>query len=446
MKQSTAKKILFANVPADGHFNPLTGIAVFLKDLGYDVRWYTSAKYAGKVKKLGLQYYPYKVALEVDTDNLSELFPDREKISSKIGKLNYDVQEFFLKRGPEYYTDILGIYREFPFDLMISDVMFTGNAFVKNLMNIPVMAIGIMPLAEGSVDLPPAGLGMHPSKSFFGRRKQAALRWLTDHVLFAKSIKVMYALLDKYGIRHGKENFFDMLYRQTDLVLQSGSPSFEYERSDISDNVRFIGPLLPYQQPAGRDTWMDHRVHHYDRVILVTQGTVETDVNKLLVPTLEAYKDSNTLVVVTTGGGGTAKLREAYPQANIIIEDFIPFNDIMPYVDVYITNGGYGGVLLGIENQLPFVVAGVHEGKNEICARIGYFRLGIDLRTETPKPSQIKGAVEKVLADGSYRKNVQQLSREFNTYKPLQLAAGYVQELLLSNPQPRFIHPEAIVY
>ena len=33
-------KFLFASLPADGHFNPLTGIAVHLRDRGHDVRWY----------------------------------------------------------------------------------------------------------------------------------------------------------------------------------------------------------------------------------------------------------------------------------------------------------------------------------------------------------------------------------------------------------------------
>jgi hypothetical protein len=37
-----AKEILFASFPADGHFNPLTGLAVYLKNLGCEVRWYTS--------------------------------------------------------------------------------------------------------------------------------------------------------------------------------------------------------------------------------------------------------------------------------------------------------------------------------------------------------------------------------------------------------------------
>jgi len=46
------RRILFASVPADGHFNPLTGIAVYLKSIGYDVRWYTSESYAEKLRKL----------------------------------------------------------------------------------------------------------------------------------------------------------------------------------------------------------------------------------------------------------------------------------------------------------------------------------------------------------------------------------------------------------
>ena len=33
-------KILFASMPADGHFNPLTGVAVDLAERGHDVRWY----------------------------------------------------------------------------------------------------------------------------------------------------------------------------------------------------------------------------------------------------------------------------------------------------------------------------------------------------------------------------------------------------------------------
>ncbi len=179
----------------------------------------------------------------------------------------------------------------------------------------------------------------------------------------------------------------------------------------------------------------DTRLKQYQSIILVTQGTVEKDVEKLLVPTLEAFKDTSTLVICTTGGSQTEELKKRFPQRNLIIEDFIPFDNVMPYANVYITNGGYGGVMLGIENELPMVVAGVHEGKNEICARVGYFNLGINLGTEKPTPVQVKKAVEKILADAKYKINVEQLSKEFNRYNPGELSARYIAAVIRSTPK-----------
>ncbi|HKO79446.1 MAG TPA: nucleotide disphospho-sugar-binding domain-containing protein, partial [Chitinophagaceae bacterium] len=247
---------------------------------------------------------------------------------------------------------------------------------------------------------------------------------------FRKANVACYEILDSYGVPHNRSNIFDIAVKMSDVYLQSGTPGFEYRRSDMGKNIRFIGSLLPYSSGKKSTPWTDARLKQYQSIVLVTQGTVEKDVEKLLVPTLEAFKDTGTLLICTTGGSQTEELRKRYPQRNIIIEDFIPFDNIMPYADVYITNGGYGGVMLGIENKLPMVVAGVHEGKNEICARVGYFNLGINLGTEKPAALQIKNAVEKILADTKYTINVQQLSKEFNRYHPGELSARYIATLL----------------
>jgi MGT family glycosyltransferase len=447
MNLKHSKKILFANVPADGHFNPLTGLAVFLKEKGYDVRWYSSETYLAKIARLGITSYPFKKALEVNSENLEAIFPERKHINGKIGKLNFDLQHYFIRRAPEYYADIKEIYEDFPFDLMIADCLFTGIPFVKELMKIPVLSIGIAPLMETSKDLAPAGLGMHPASSAIGRVRQAVLRWTADNILFRKSNRIMHELFDSYRIPHNRENFFDMGVRKASLLLQSGTPGFEYKRSDLSEHIRFIGPLLPHASAKTGQPWFDSRLNKYERVVLVTQGTVEQDVTKLLVPTLQALRNSNYLVVVTTGGNGTKDLKASFTADNFIIEDFIAFDDIMPYTDVYVTNGGYGGVMLGIEHQLPMVVAGIHEGKLEINARIGYFKLGKDLRTERPTPAQLRQAIEEVLANGSYRRNVQALGREFNSYDPLLLTERYVKEILLSSRQKMvMVDDNAMIY
>jgi MGT family glycosyltransferase len=424
-------KILFANFPGDGHFNPLTGLAAHLKSIGCDVRWYTSKKYEQKIQRLGIPFYGLNKALDISSDSkIEKIFPEREKHKSQVAKLKFDMIIVFILRSTEYYEDIKDIYKEFEFELMIADITFGAIPFVKEKMNIPVIAISVVPLPETSKDLPPSGLGLTPSYSFFGKIKQSLLRRVSDALLFAEPTKVMRKILADHGIDAGKANIFDILIQKSTIVLQSGTPGFEYQRSDISDHIYFAGALLPYTKKREGQPWYNEKLRQYDKVILVTQGTVEKDIDKLLIPTLEAFKNSDCLVIVTTGGSQTEELRKQYTYPNIIIEDFIPFDDVMPYADVYVTNGGYGGVLLSIQNQLPMVVAGVHEGKNEINARVGYFKFGVNLKTEKPSVLQLRKSVEEILENDVYSKNVKRQSEEFKKYNPNEICVNQAAKLL----------------
>ncbi|MDQ4141860.1 MAG: glycosyltransferase [Bacteroidota bacterium] len=426
---SPKKRILFASMPADGHFNPLTSLAVHLKAAGHDVRWYTGSIFAKKLGDLQIPYLPFKHAKEITVQNIDEVFPQRREIKSQVKKLSFDICHYFILRGPEFYADIKEIQQTFPFDILIADSAFSGIPFVKEKLNKPVIAMGVTPLTETSKDLPPSLLGLTPTKGIFGRGKQALLRFLADKILFREPNKVMRRVLGEYGIDTGRYGVFDTLIQKSTVLLQSGTPGFEYYRSDLSSHIHFIGPLLPYSEATYKPLPFLDKLKQYKKVILVTQGTFEADSSKLIIPTLEAYKNSNYLVIVTTAGWHTAELRARYPYDNCIIEDFIPFNQIMPLVDVYVSNGGYGGVLLSIANHLPMVVGGQHEGKNEICARVGYFKLGINLKTETPTTQKLKTAVEKVLSDKTYRENVRTLATEFSQYKAPLLCEQYVHQL-----------------
>lgn len=184
-------KILFACFGADGHFNPLTGMAVHLKKQGYDVRWYTSLSYRPKIESYGIPYYPLKRAMDFSSADPATLFPEREKYKSQVAKLNFDIIHVFVKQGPEFYEDIKEIHQHFPFELLIADVAFTGIPFVSDLMQIPVIGVGIIPITQTSRDLPPGGIGMLPSYHLLGRWKQNLLRFVAKNILFARSNKVM---------------------------------------------------------------------------------------------------------------------------------------------------------------------------------------------------------------------------------------------------------------
>src|SRR5690349_13541032 len=149
--QFAGRKILFANFPADGHFNPLTGLAAHLKSIGCDVRWYTSKKYEEKISRLNIPFYSLKKAVDVSANtDLEKIFPERKKYKGQVAKLKFDMINAFILRAPEYYEDIKEIYEEFEFELMVADITFGAIPFVKEKMNIPVIAVSVVPLPETS--------------------------------------------------------------------------------------------------------------------------------------------------------------------------------------------------------------------------------------------------------------------------------------------------------
>jgi MGT family glycosyltransferase len=422
------KKILFASTPADGHFSPMTGIAMELKNQGHDVRWYTSKMFEEKLKKLGILHYPFKRALEVNQFTVNEVFPERKKLKAGLAQLKFDLKHFFIYRSPEYFEDIREIKETFPFDVFVCDAAFTAGKLVKEKLHVPSVGVGIVPVMSTSKDLPPYGLGLTPGHSLAGRIKQKMLRFVAKNILFKESSVEYNKILKQYDLPAESIAIFDIPARRSDVFLQSGTPGFEYKRSDMPEKLKFVGPLHAYKDGKKRDfryNWED-KLNQYKKVILISQGTFESDHSKLIIPALEALKNENYLLVVATGYHNTAELKQKYQQDNIVIEDFIDFDFIMPRTDIYLTNGGYGGTLLAIEHGLPMVAAGVNEGKNEICARIGYFKLGIDLKTEKPTSQKIKTAVDKILADPEYKKIVEKLRDEFKQYDTNKLSTDYI--------------------
>lgn len=423
-------KILMANVPADGHFNPLIPVAKYLQNQGAEVQWYTSNIFADKLKSLQITHWPFRKAKDINARNMDEVLPERKHIKGKIDRINFDMIQGFAGRSEEYYQDIMTIAKIFPFNIMICDSMFTAIPFVKEKMNIPVIAIGVIPLAEASKDIYPYGLGMTPGHGIVDAVKRHFLHFVARNVLLKKSIVAFDKILINNGLVGTKSDLVDTLVKRADAVLQIGIQDFEYKRSKIGKNITFIGALRPLVKQTGQPAWSHNKLKMYRKIVLVTQGTVEKDINKLLIPAIEAFKNTDVLLIVTTGGSETEALRRKYLYENIIIEDFIPFKDVLPYCRVFITNGGYGGVLQSLSQGIPMVAAGVHEGKSEICARIGYFKVGIDLKTETPTPRQLALAAEEIMSNGEYYSNANFIAASLNEYHAEMTVAKTVIKLV----------------
>ena len=412
-------RILFASMPADGHFNPLTGIAANLADRGHDVRWYAGPAYGAKLDRLGMRYFPYQRATEVMASNLNDLFPERASLKGpKL--ISLDLEALFVSQVENHFQDMVDLRQEWPFDALVCDGAVYAELLVAESLQIPVFAVGltmVMPDANG----PPPFFGLRPARTPVGHLHHAVVRRM-----LAGSVKAgtthYNQILAKHGIAPIRPDGFPhepML--RTRRVFLNGSPGLEFPGYQPLANAEYAGPLVPARRATGpRAALPDIVVDTSNRVVAVSQGTVDnTDPGKLIVPTIEALKDSPYVVVATTAGAGTAELRARYPLPNVVIEDYIDYDDLFAHVDVFVTSGGFGSNLAAFLHGVPVVGAGKREGKNDINARVGYNKLGIDLRSEHPKPAAIRKAVQSVLDDPSYAANVAKVRAELRTYDPM---------------------------
>jgi MGT family glycosyltransferase len=431
------KKILMATAPFDGHFNPLTSIAMDLLSKGHDVRWYAGGSYQVKLEKLGIPHFPFRRAKEVNQENMNSIYPERVKLKGALKRLKYDIIHLFLCNTSSYFEDLQEIYHtEFAFDCMLCDSAFVALELVKEKLKVPVFCLGIAPIMEESRDVPPYGSGLTPASWLLGKFVMRLFNNLMKRLVMKESTHYYNSIVTKYGLAPVDVSIFDVPTKKATLFLQSGVPGFEYDRSDLSPSVRFIGPLLPYKRTICKAFAHQHLLSKYEKVLLISQGTADNkQAEKLIIPALEALKDKNYLLIVTTGYHQTAALGKRYPQQNIIIEDFVDFDYILPFVDLFICNGGFGSVMLSLSHGVPILAAGIHEGKNEINARIGYFSLGINLKTEKPTAAQISASVEKMLSSPIYKSNVEKLSQEFSRYDPQELCYRFITEVLGENPE-----------
>lgn len=412
-------RILCASMPADGHFNPLTGVAVRLAERGHDVRWYAGPTYGARLDRLGMQWFPYRAATEVMAGNLGDLYPERARLRGpKL--ISFELDKFFVGQVENHFQDIVAIMDEWPFEALLCDGALYAEQLVAESLRLPVFAVGlttVMPDDKG----PPPFFGLRPARTPLGRAHHAIVRKMLAGAMKAGTTHYndILARHDIAPIRLDGFPHEPML--RTRRVFLNGSPGLEFPGYQPLANAEYVGPLVPARRALSSSSPMPEVVTDpATRVVAVSQGTVDnTDPDKLIVPTIEAFKDSEYVVVATTSGARTEELRTRFSQPNVVVTDFINYDDLFPHVDVFVTSGGFGSNLAAFLHGVPVVGAGKREGKNDINARIGHNGLGIDLRSERPKPAAIRKAVHKVVRDPSYAATVAALRAELLAYDPI---------------------------
>jgi MGT family glycosyltransferase len=403
----------------------MLAVARHLKSVGHEVMVLTADTFRDQVVSAGLRFVPVAGKANFDYRHLEDVIPGLRGFQGIDLMVAYC--KFFGDVIPDQYQSIRRIMAEMPVDLILTDTPYWGALPLllgPRENRPPIAACGVVPLLTTSTDF---GFFSKPDTTPEGliRNRQendqfrAALQPANDH---------LNKVLESCGAPPTPHFLLDSMCILPDLFLQFTGDAFEFPRRDMPKPVRFVGPVLPrpsvnFKEPAW---WSD--LDSSKPVVLVTQGTIANfDFNELIQPTLSALADENVLVIAATG---RPDIESIVVPPNAKVESFIPFDRLLPKVDVLVTNGGYGAVHQALSLGVPIVIAGESEDKALISARVDWAGVGVNLGTQHPTEDQIRSGVHMVLADKQYRRNAQSIQRNFKKYNALDGIAQAVESLV----------------
>jgi MGT family glycosyltransferase len=424
-------RILFTTQPMAGHLRPALPIADELVRRGHEVAWYTGAKYAGQVADTGARVVPIASELDWDDADLAQRAAAAGRTPG-LDALRWGLRTVFIDPMPALVRDLRRQLGDWQPEIVFAEQGFMAGPLFARAAGIPSVVLCVTPLGLTSVDTAPFGTGMRPSSTAFGRMRNRALNLVVRRTAMRDPQRAAERVVVELGQDRLPGFFLDWGCVVAERYLCPSVPEFEHPRSDLPPTVEFIGAL----QPRALSTWtapawwpdLSAARAAGRPVVLVTQGTLATDPRNLLLPTVAALADQDVLVVGTTGGPDPEQvLRADQRPANLRLERFVPFDTLLPSVDVTVTNGGFGGVQQSLAHAVPVISAGLSEDKMEVGMRVSCSGAGIFLRTDTPDGGDVAAAVRTVLEDGRYRRRAAELATAYARYAAAERAADIVE-------------------
>lgn len=398
---------LIAASPIPGHVMPLLHVAADLKERGHRVTVLTGAEYRDAVLERKLSAIELPDAARPNRDHTG--LRGVPALLDRWYRGRAEMRSVFIDPLAAQYWALRKALAQERFDAVLCDVAFTGALplLTGHRPRPWILVCGVGPLTLSSADAPPFGTAWSPRSDL----NYEPMTWVTHRVMFRDVHTDLNGALAAVDAPPSPVFLTDWPLL-ADRLLQFTVPGLEYPRSDLPATVVYTGPVIPkpsdYRRGLPWNPALDGRT-----VVHVSQGTWDNeDLDALVVPTVEALADrEDLLVIATTGRQGRTTIPGRVP-ANACVTDFLPYAELLPNVDVMITNGGYGGVHQALSHGVPLIVAGGSADKPEVAARVGYAGVGINLGTSRPPRAAIARALDGVLAADGYRTAARRVSRQ----------------------------------
>jgi MGT family glycosyltransferase len=344
------------------------------------------------------QRAPHRTSL----DPAEDLLKDWE-VSNPIAMLTRVRDRFLAGPVGDFAADTAAAIDTVRPDAVIADYLLFGSVLAAQAAGLPVAALVPNIWMIPTRGVPSVGPGFAPAKTALGRGRDAALLAVVNR-LFKRGLPTLNEARAAHGLGPVAA-FYDQVL-DADRILVLSSAAFDFAAPYVPDNVRYLGPVL--DEPEWVDPWTPPwPATCTDPLVLVGFSSTFQRQGPLLQRVVDALSSMPVRAVVTLGqmlDDGTVRSSE-----NVTVVRSAPHSQIIADASLVISHCGHGTTMKTLAAGVPMVCIPMGRDQNDTAARVKYHGAGVRL-SPNASVDKIRGAVERVLHDDSYRINAQRLA------------------------------------
>jgi len=388
-------KLLFFNIPAYGHVNPTLPVVTELVQRGHQVIYYNSDTFEQAIKGTGAEFRSYPNSSTSEAE-LAKRVNNLVTVSVLMLEESIRLLPFSLEQ----------IELEKP-DLVIFDSLALWGMQATRLKNVSSAASISLFVQEG---VP----GLFKLRDFLHIFRQAFTKLPTLQRLRRQLVKT-------YSSHIFPDN--SILPCKGDFNIVYTSREFQPDTPYIDNSFHFVGPSILATTRKQTDFPWDLLDSERTKIYL-SLGTLYSNNIEFYRTVFKAFSDHPAQFILSVGRLTDIRDLGLIPD-NFIVQASVPQLDLLQKVDLFITHGGMNSVNEGLNFGVPLVLVPQQIEQAFNGRQVARQGAGIVLADTPPyghlDARVLQRAVDKVLADPTYRLNAQRLSRSFHE------AGGYPQ-------------------
>jgi UDP:flavonoid glycosyltransferase YjiC (YdhE family) len=378
------RRFLFVVPPLVGHVNPTVSIARELERRGHEVAW---AAHPARVRPL----LPEGATLLALDDRVSDSVwaPLFERARSVRGLESYEFlwDEVLVPLARAMRPEVEAQIASWSPDVVVVDHQAIGGALAA---------------------------------------RRAGARWAS---LCTTSASVVYAFADLPKIKQWSVEEeaalapVDPPDLSPELVIVLSTAALVGPTNEFPPHYRFVGPCVHDRPDATPFPW--ELLRDGPRV-LVSLGTVSADRGDDFYATVvQALANAPMQVVLVAPQG-----RVPDPPANFLVLPRVPQLALLPHVHAVVSHAGHNTVCEALAHGVPLVVAPIRDDQPIVASQVVAAGAGLRVRFGRLAPGTLRGAVDRVLGEPSFRQAAARVGASFAEVGGAVTAAGLLEGLL----------------